>query len=184
MFGGAGRKERTAQFKGQDYNAELHLDLKDAFTTHKKTLTINGKNIRITIPAGVENGQVIRIPGHGAEGANGGPIGDLYITFVIANHTNFRLDHHNLYSDVDLSLYTAILGGEITVPTFDGKVKLTVKPGIQNGEQVKLKGKGFPVYKNESKFGDLYITYHIKIPTHLTHKEKELFNELANLQKP
>ena len=184
MFGGGGRRERTAQFKGQDYNAELHIDLKDAYTTHKQTLTVNGRNIRITIPAGVENGQVIKIAGHGAEGANAGPKGDLYITFVIKNNTHFRLDHHNLYTEVDLDLYTAVLGGEIMVPTFDGKVKLNVKPGTQNGAQVKLKGKGFPVYKNESQFGDLYITYHIKVPTNLSDKEKELFTELANLKKP
>ncbi|MDI5888108.1 J domain-containing protein [Flavobacterium yafengii] len=190
MFGGrssgsGGR--RSAQFKGQDFNAELHLDLKDVYTTHKRTLTINGKNIRITIPAGVENGQQIKISGLGGEGAGGaggggGPKGDLYITFTIENHTNFKLDKHNLYSTVSLDLYTAILGGDITADTFDGKVKLTVKPGTQNGTKVKLKGKGFPVYKKEGEFGDLYITYHIQIPTNLSEKEKELFMELAKLR--
>ncbi|MES2578354.1 MAG: J domain-containing protein [Bacteroidota bacterium] len=185
MFGGrssgsGGR--RTAQFKGQDFNAELHLDLKDVYTTHKRTLTINGKNIRITIPAGVENGQQIKISGLGGEGTGGGPKGDLYITFTIENHTNFKLDKHNLYSTVSLDLYTAILGGDITADTFDGKVKLTVKPGTQNGTKVKLKGKGFPVYKKEGEFGDLYITYQVQIPTNITEKEKELFTELAKLR--
>jgi curved DNA-binding protein len=185
MFGGrssgsGGR--RSAQFKGQDFNAELHLDLKDVYTTHKRTLTINGKNIRITIPAGVENGQQIKISGLGSEGAGGGPKGDLYITFTIENHTNFKLDKHNLYSTVSLDLYTAILGGDITADTFDGKVKLTVKPGTQNGTKVKLKGKGFPVYKKEGEFGDLYITYQVQIPTNITEKEKELFTELAKLR--
>ncbi|MES2853953.1 DnaJ C-terminal domain-containing protein [Flavobacterium sp. 11] len=185
MFGGrssgsGGR--RSAQFKGQDFNAELHLDLKDVYTTHKRTLTINGKNIRITIPAGVENGQQIKISGLGGEGAGGGPKGDLYITFTIENHTNFKLDKHNLYSTVSLDLYTAILGGDITADTFDGKVKLTVKPGTQNGTKVKLKGKGFPVYKKEGEFGDLYITYQVQIPTNITEKEKELFTELAKLR--
>lgn len=178
--GGGGR--RTAQYKGQDFNAELHLELKDVYTTHKRTLTINGKNIRITIPAGVENGQQIKISGMGAEGSGGGPKGDLYITFTIENHTKFKLDKHNLYATVDLDLYTAILGGEITADTFDGKVKLTVKPGTQNGTKVKLKGKGFPVYKKEGEFGDLYLTYQIQIPTNLSEKEKELFTELAKLR--
>ncbi|CAN1519940.1 CbpA DnaJ-class molecular chaperone [Flavobacteriaceae bacterium] len=184
MFGGGASRGRgrTAAFKGQDFNAELHLDLKDVYTTHKRTLTINGKNIRLTIPAGVENGQVIKIPGQGAEGANGGPKGDLYLTFNIENHTNFKLDQHNLYSTVDLDLYTALLGGEITANTFDGKVKLTVKPGTQNGTKVKLKGKGFPVYKKEGEFGDLYISYQVTIPTNLTEKEKELFTELAKFK--
>lgn len=185
MFGGrtsGGGGRRTAQYKGQDFNAELHLELKDVYTTHKRTLTINGKNIRITIPAGVENGQQIKISGMGAEGSGGGPKGDLYITFTIENHTKFKLDKHNLYATVDLDLYTAILGGEITADTFDGKVKLTVKPGTQNGTKVKLKGKGFPVYKKEGEFGDLYLTYQIQIPTNLSEKEKELFTELAKLR--
>jgi curved DNA-binding protein len=185
MFGGrqSGRQGgRSAQFKGQDFNAELHLDLKDVYTTHKRTLTINGKNIRITIPAGVENGQQIKISGMGGEGSGGGPKGDLYITFTVENHTNFKLDKHNLYSTVPLDLYTAILGGEVTADTFDGKAKLTVKPGTQNGTTVKLKGKGFPVYKKEGEFGDLYITYQIQIPINLSEKEKELFIELAKLK--
>lgn len=186
MFGGrasgGGGRRRSAQYKGQDFSTELHLDLKDVYSTHKRTLTINGKNIRITIPAGVENGQQIKISGLGGEGSDSGPKGDLYITFTVENHTNFKLDKHNLYSTVDLDLYTAILGGEITADTFDGKVKLTVKPGTQNGTKVKLKGKGFPIYKKESEFGDLYLTYQIQIPTNLTEKEKELFTELAKLR--
>ncbi|MFV5702007.1 DnaJ C-terminal domain-containing protein [Flavobacterium sp. XS2P12] len=185
MFGGrtSGRQRgRSAQFKGQDFATELHLDLKDVYTTHKRTLTINGKSIRITIPAGVENGQQIKISGMGGEGSDGGPKGDLYITFTVENHTNFKLDKHNLYSTVDLDLYTALLGRDITADTFDGKVKLTVKPGTQNGTKVKLKGKGFPIYKKEGEFGDLYITYQVKIPTDLSEKEKELFTELAKLR--
>lgn len=79
-------------------------------------------------------------------------------------------------------MYSAILGGEVTAATFDGKVKLTVKPGTQNGTKVKLKGKGFPIYKKEGEFGDLYITYQIEIPTNLSEKEKELFAELAKLK--
>jgi len=184
MFGGraAGGRGRTTASRGGDYNAELHLDLKDVYRDHKRALAINGKNIRLTIPAGVENGQIIKVSGMGAEGINGGPKGDLYITFTIENHTKFKLDKHNLHSTVDLDLYSAILGGEITFDTFDGKVKLKVLPGTQNGTKVKLKGKGFPVYKKEGVFGDLYITYQIVIPTHLTEKEKELFEELAKLQ--
>src|SRR6185437_11403143 len=94
LFGGSGRTGRRSntKFRGQDYSAELHLSLSDAYKTHKQTLTINGKNVRITIPAGVENGQVIRLKGYGSLGANGGPSGDLLITFVINNNTSFRRD--------------------------------------------------------------------------------------------
>lgn len=173
---------RQVKYRGQDYNAELKLQLTDVYTTHKRTLTVNGKNIRITIPAGIENGQTIKIKNHGGPGRNGGPKGDLYITFAITNNTPFKRDGNNLYRIVDLDLYTAILGGEITVDTFDGKVKLKVKPETQNGTKIKLKSKGFPVYKKEGQFGDLFVTYTIKTPTGLSAKEKVLFEELARIK--
>lgn len=179
---GSGSRGRSTKFRGQDYNAELTLDIKDAYTTHKQTLTVNGKNIRITVPAGVKNGQIIKIPGHGGEGVNGGPNGDLHIQFSIQNNTKFKLDGDDLYKTVDLDIYKALLGAEITVDTFDGKVKLKVAPETQNGTKVKLKGKGFPLYKKEGSFGDLYITYNIVLPTKLTDKEKELFTELSKLR--
>ena len=183
MFGGrAGGRQRPMQFRGEDYNAELELPLQEVYKTHKRTLTVNGKNIRLTIPAGVRNGQVIKIRNHGGEGINGGPRGDLNIRFSIVNNSKFRRDEDNLYTTVELDLYKALLGGEIIADTFDGKVKLKVKPETPNGTQVKLKGKGFPVYKEEGQFGDLYITYEIKLPKKLSAREKELFEELSKLR--
>jgi curved DNA-binding protein len=184
MFGGGaagGGRGRPVRYRGEDFNAELHLNLIDAYKTHKQTLTVNGKNIRITIPGGIENGQTIKITGHGGPGVNGGPNGDLYISFSIDNHPNFKRLGNNLYTSVDIDLYTAVLGGEITLDTLNGKVKLKVKPETQNGSRIKLKGKGFPEYKNEGQFGDLHITYNVKIPTDLTEKQKELFAELSKL---
>src|SRR5690606_24104057 len=143
MFGGAtGRSSgRSTRFRGQDLSAELQLNLTDVFNTHKRTLTINGKNIRLTIPAGVENGQTIRIKGHGGPGINGGPAGDLLLTFNISNNTNFKREGANLFTTQDLDIYTAALGGEIKVKTFEGMAKLKVKPETQSGTTVKLKGK-------------------------------------------
>ncbi|MCM4155152.1 J domain-containing protein [Gramella sp. AN32] len=181
MFGGGARTRgagRRPQFKGQDFNAELQLRLTDVYTSQKQTLTVNGKNIRLTIPAGVEDGQTIKITGHGGAGAQGGPKGDLYITFRILNNSNFRREKSNLYAEKEIDLTKAILGGEIEVETFTGKVKLNVKPGTQNGTKVKLKGKGFPKYKKEGQFGDLFITYKVKIPEKLTEAQKKLFEEL------
>jgi curved DNA-binding protein len=185
MFGGSarsGRSSRQVKYRGEDYNAELQLELTDAYKTHKQTLTVNGKAIRITIPAGIENGQTIKIPGHGGPGVNGGPNGDLYISFSIASHPMFKRLENNLYVTVDLDLYIAVLGGEITIDTLSGKVKLKVKPETQNGSKVKLKGKGFPVYKSEGQFGDLFISYNIKIPTQLNDKQRELFKRLSELK--
>jgi len=183
MFGGSASKGRSRQvkYRGDDYSSELHLELIDAYSTHKQMLTVNGKKIRITIPAGIENGQTIKISGHGGQGINGGPNGDLLITFSIANHPRFKRLGNNLYTSIDLDLYTAVLGGEITIDTLDGKVKLKVKPETQNGTKIKLKNKGFPVYKTVGQFGDLYITYLVKIPTNLTDKQKVLFTELSEM---
>ena len=185
MFGGdirgGGFRQRQAKFRGEDYHAELQLNLTDVYKTQQQVLTVNGKNIRLTIPAGVEDAQKIKIKGHGGPGFNGGPHGDLFITFHIINNTKFKRSGNDLHVIVDLDLYTAVLGGEIVVDTLDGKVKLKVNPETQNGTKIKLKGKGFPLYKKEGEFGDLVITFQIKIPGNLTDKQKELFEQLAKL---
>ena len=182
MFGSCrGGRERQYGYRGQDYTAELHLSLTDAAETHKQILTVNGKKLRITVPAGVADGQTIKLAGQGGEGANGGPAGDLYITFVIDNNTRFKREGDDLYTTVPLDLYTAMLGGEVIVDTLNGKVKLKVAEGTQNGTKIRLKGKGFPVYKQEGAFGDLIITYNITIPTHLTDKQKDLLRQIQTL---
>lgn len=181
LFGQAGSRtgRRQSKFRGQDYNAELHLSLTDAYKTHQQTLTINGKNIRITIPAGIENGQVIKLKGYGEPGINGGPAGDLYIRFSIADDPRFKRSGNDLHTTAELDLYTAVLGGEITLDTLGGKIKMKVNPETQNGSKVRLKGRGFPVYKSEGQFGDLYISFTIKLPTNLTEQQKSLFRELS-----
>lgn len=174
--GGAGSR-RSRGGRGQDIQGELQLSLREAAVTHKQTFTINGETLRITVPAGVENGQIIKLAGHGGKGTNG-VNGDLYITFVIPEDPDFKRKGNDLYSNVNIDLYTAVLGGEVTVNTLNGQVKLKVRPGTQNDTMVRLKGKGFPVYKQEGSFGDLLITYHVSIPTTLTDKQKELFRQI------
>lgn len=188
MFGGGGfssssRGSASGKFKGQDIEATVSLPLRDAAKTNKQTFDINGKKVRITIPAGISDGQKIRLKGHGNPGHNGGPNGDLFITFTIEEDPHFKRNGNDLSTDLEIDLYTAILGGETLVKTLDGSVILKVKPETQNGTKVKLKGKGFPVYKKEGEFGDLYVTYMVKIPTNLSDQEKELFLQLKNLSK-
>jgi len=186
MFGGHGQgsgRSNQTKFRGQDYNAELHLTLENAFATHQQTITINGKNVRITIPAGVENGQKIKLKNYGATGVNGGPAGDLYITFAIEEHAMYKRLHHDLYINQRTDLFTALLGGEVIIDTLGGKVKVKVNPETQNGSKIKLKGKGFPVYKKEGEFGDLFITWNVEMPTQLTAEEKELFEKIRTLRK-
>jgi curved DNA-binding protein len=182
MFGAFGGQSRgrARGFKGQDYNAELQLDVREAYHTHKRTLNIGGKNIRITIPAGIEDGQTIRIKGYGGPGMNGGPAGDLFLTFSVLKDTIFSREGSQLYLNAKLPLTTAVLGGELELDTFEGKAKLQIKPRTQNGSKVKLKGKGFPVYKKEGIFGDLIVTLQVELPNTLTAEQEKLFEALRN----
>ncbi|WP_299671052.1 J domain-containing protein [uncultured Polaribacter sp.] len=185
MFGDGFQQKNTRRggFKGRDYNAQLQLNLTDILASKKHTLTVNNKNIRLTIPAGIENRQVIKIKNQGEKVANGGINGDLYIEFNIVNNTPFRRDKNNLYVTVDLDVYKAILGGDLIITTIDNKkLKLQIKPETQTDTQVKLKGKGMPIYKKEGQFGDLFVKFKIKTPTNLTSKEKELFTQLSKLR--
>jgi curved DNA-binding protein len=185
MFGNQGGGGRSqSKYRGQDIQGQVEIDIKEAASTHKKEFSVNGKSIRITVPAGIEDQQTIKISGFGGPGVNDGPNGDLFIMFSIRNNSPFKRVGNDLYFTQDLDLYTAVLGGEITVSDFDQtKLKLKVAAGTQNGAKVRLKGKGFPVYKKDGQFGDLYITYSIAIPTQLTDQEKVLFTELANPAK-
>jgi curved DNA-binding protein len=184
LFGRASQqdgKRQASKFRGQDIEAQLSLNLTDVYKTHQQTFSVNGKNIRITIQAGAEDGQIIKLKGYGQPGINGGPNGDLYITFLIKNDTRFARSGNDLYVTENLDLYTAVLGGEITISTFDEtKVKLKIQPGTQNGTKIRLKGKGFPAYKKEGEFGDLYVTFNIQVPAHLTEQQKKLFEELRS----
>ena len=180
LFGAQSRRRR-ANFKGQDYYSELELSLYQASQTHKRVLNINGKSVRITIPAGVYDGQEIRLPGYGAPGATKEQNGDLYITFKILPDPNFVREGNDLYITVNLDLYTAVLGGQVVVQTLNEKLRLKVKELTQNGAKVRLRGKGFPVYKSEGERGDLIVTYSVEMPKTLTEKERELFVQLKSL---
>lgn len=182
MFGGGGGFSSSPRPKrGGDFKVNVTLDIKDIYQTEKRTYKINGKNIRVTVPAGITDGQTIKIANHGKDGSNGGEKGDLLIVFNITNSTEFERKGNDLYKTVDVDLYTALLGGDITIDTFDSKVKLKVKEGTQNATKVKLRGKGFPKYKQDNAFGDLYITYNVTIPTNLSSKQKELLKEVQDL---
>lgn len=177
---GSGRGGGNIRYRGEDLQAGLEMNLTDVLETRKQVLTINGKQVRITIPAGTEDQQVIKLKGYGGAGINGGPAGDLYITFTIHNNTTFKRVGDKLYTTVKLPLQTAVLGGEKIIDTLGGKIKLKVPEGTQNGSQLRVKGKGMPVYKKEGQFGDLFVTWEVQVPTNLTAEQKELFTRFAN----
>lgn len=177
LFGGA-RGQRTRSLRGQDLEAELSLSLRDAAESHKQILHINGKKIRVTIPAGVTDGQRLKLREHGGEAPQGGTRGDLYITFRIATDDTFTRKGNDLHTIVSLQLTTAVLGGEVTIPTLTKEVRLKVKPGTQPNSKVRLRGKGFPIYNHERSYGDLIVTFNVTIPTKLTSQQRELYESL------
>ena len=167
---------------GPDYRAELELTLEEAYRGGPRTLTVNGKNLRLTIQPGVEDGQTIRLRDQGGPGRNGGAAGSLYITLRLVPDARFARLGNDLTQEVPVPLYRALLGGEQVVDTLAGPVKINIKPDTQNGTRLRLRGKGFPVYKKEGQFGDLYLRLTLALPQHLTEKEKELIQQLAALR--
>lgn len=182
LFGGTGhRSTRQQPMRGTDYEAELHLTLRDAAETHKQVLSVNGKSIRVTIPAGVADGQRLKLRGHGGEAPQGGTRGDLYITFRIAPDNTFTRSGDDLYIRTALPLTTAVFGGEVNVPTLTGDVRMKVGAGTQPGGKMRLRGKGMPKYKKETERGDLIVTFDVHIPETLTDEQRALYMRLQQL---
>ena len=185
IFGGAGaagggRSARPGA--GQDYSAELHLTLAEAYEGGPRTITVNGKSLRLTIKSGVSDGQTIRLRDQGGPGRNGGPAGALLITFRLAPDPRYARTGPDLTQDVPVPLYTALLGGPHTVDTLGGPVKITLQPETPNGTRLRLRGKGFPVYGQVGEFGDLYLRLSVALPQGLTAEEKALVEQLAALR--
>lgn len=190
MFGGSGgfrgqtrTSTRPNQSKGQDLKAELKLSLKDILTDQKQVIDVNGNKIRITIPAGVKDGQTIKIKGQGAPNPRSNIRGDLYITFSITDTDNISRVGNDLHKTINVNLFTAVLGGKESVNLLDETVRINIPAGIQYGKKIRLKEKGMPIYKHPGKHGDFYITVHFTLPTSLTEDEKILFERLRDKVK-
>ena len=140
-------------------------------------MTPKTEKINVKIPAGVDNGSKVRMAGMGAPGVNGGPPGDVYIITRVRPHHYFERKGDNLYSEAKVTVKEAALGEKIEIPTVDGLVMLSMPPGVQNGQQLKLKGKGVPHFGGAG-VGDHYVTIHVVTPTNITEKGKELLREL------
>ena len=179
-FGGFGDFTRSSgtPLRGQDYEAELSLSLRDAATTHKQVLTVGDETVRVTIPAGIADGQRLKLRGHGGAAPQGGTRGDLYVTFRITPDNTFTRVGNDLHLTLPITLTTAVLGGEITIPTLNNDVRIKVNTGSQPNSKLRLRGKGFPIYKHEGSYGDLIINLTITLPTTLSEQQRALFTEL------
>ncbi|MBB6610211.1 J domain-containing protein [Pontibacter sp. Tf4] len=179
----SGGRRSSQAHKAQDYEAEMEITLQEAYHGTSRLLNLHNQQLRITTKAGVADGQVLRIKGKGAPAVGGGTPGDLYIKVSVKPDPNFERKGNDLYTNLPLDMYTAILGGEAHVQTLTGQLKLKIPAGTQPDKTLRLRGKGMPVYGKTDQHGDLYVKISITLPTHLTSEEKELLQKLRDLQQ-
>jgi len=184
IFGGMGgpRTSQRMQTRGQDYEQPVEITLEEAFHGTTRVLQRDGQWLEVKIPPGVKTGSRVRMAGQGSPGIGGGLQGDLYLRIKVLPHPDFERKGDDLYRDVDVDLYTAVLGGEVRVPTLDGGVMLTIPAETSGGQVLRLRGKGMPKLRSPQQQGDLYVTVRIQIPRDLTAREKDLFSQLARLR--
>jgi len=180
--GGATYSQHSSRRSGQDLEHPVDITLEEAFRGTKRILQSDSRRLEVTIPAGVDTGSRVRISGQGQPGLGGGASGNLYLHVTVLPHRTFERKGDDLYCRVPVDLYTAILGGEVPVPTLTGQVMLKIPPETQSGKRFRLKGLGMPNLKNSKQRGDLYAEVSIVVPKRLSKREKELFQELAEMR--
>ncbi len=192
FFGGAGSgftggKQRSGgrkqQIKGEDTQAELPISLEDAFNGAEKIFEIGGQKIKLKIKKGSYDGQTLKLAGKGYPGHNNGPNGDLLLTLKLQKHPLYNRIDDDLYMDLPLDIFTAVLGGKLDVTTLKGKIKITIPPETSNGKTLRLGGLGMPKYGKDSQHGDLFVKIELQTPKDLTTEEKKLFEELQKLRR-
>jgi len=167
--------------KGHDYRADLTVTLQEAYTGTERLIDVNNQTLRLKLKPGIENEQVIKLKDKGARGTNGMANGDLYITIYISDDPYFDRRGNDLYTEIAVDLYTAVLGGKATVGTLKGNIKVDIPEATDHGKVLRLKGLGMPAYNQPDSFGDLYVTVQVRLPRHLSEQEKTLFRQLAEL---
>jgi len=167
--------------RGQDFQQEIEISLREAYTGTSRILQRDGRRLSVNIPPGARTGTRVRVAGEGGPGAGGGETGDLYLSVTVRPDSQFERRGDDLHVVVPVDLYLAVLGGATSVPTMDGSVMLTIPPGTQNGQVFRLRGKGMPKLRNPESFGDLYAEVNVQLPTHLTAHQRELFEQLRDL---
>lgn len=188
LFGGGFQQQQQSTGRrrapaGEDTAANVTLPLKDIFTGTTKTFRINGERVKVKIPAGIEDGKRLKLKGRGNASGISGIRGDLYLKVHIDIPDNVERKGRDIYQDFDLDLYTAVLGGQVVVSTLNGKLKLNIPEGTDNGKLFKFSGRGLPGMNGKGSKGNYYLRSNVKLPDKLSAKEKKLFKELAELNE-
>jgi len=179
--GGFGRSAQSGarQMRPQAYEQAVTISLEEAYRGSARQMNVNGKKLEVKIPAGARSGTKVRMRGAGPSSPNG-QASDIYLVIDVAADPRFSRKGDNLHSEFDIDLYTSVLGGEVSLPTMNGDLKLTIPAGTQPGQSFRLSGKGMPLLKDPKKFGDLYAKAKVRIPKTLSDQEKDLFSQLAS----
>jgi curved DNA-binding protein len=186
IFGQAGaqptmrwRQAQRRVHRGQDYEQPVDITLEESFHGTTRVLEIDNGRFEVKIPPGVRTGSKVRVAGKGGPGAGGAPSGDIFLRINVLPHKLFERKGDDLHCEVLVDLYTALLGGEVRVPTLEGAVQLRIPPETQAGRTFRLRERGMPNLRNPARIGDLYAKVKIALPQRLSEREKELFRELA-----
>ena len=170
--------------RGRDQEHTIEISLEEAFQGTSRTLEWEGgRKIEAKIPPGVKTGSRVRLGGQGGSGSSGGESGDLYLKIKVRPHDRFQREGDNLKTTVPVDLYTAVLGGKVSVSSLARTVNLTIPPETDNGKQFRLRGLGMPNLRDPDKRGDLYAVVSIQVPHNLTEEEKKLFRQLKEARK-
>jgi curved DNA-binding protein len=185
IFGGVGAggaRRRATPRRGQDYIQPVEVTLEEAYAGTTRLLQADNRRLEVKIPAGVKTGSRVRVRGEGGTGRAGGDQGDLYLKVDVLPHAVFERTGDDLHCDATVDLYTALLGGSVSVPALKGSLTLKIPPETQNGRTFRLKGQGMPSLSSKGTYGDLLVKVQVKLPQDLSEKEKDLFMELAHLR--
>ena len=179
-----GRQERSrGPRKGQDIEVEIDLPLEEAYRGSTRTLQIGDRRIEARIPPGVRTGSRVRLAGQGGQGRDSGSAGDLYLVVRLLPHPNFELEGDDLHTEVPVDIYTAVVGGEVRVPTLDRPVMLKIPPKTQGGRTFRLRGRGMPKPGDPKARGDLYVRVKWVLPENMIDEELNTFRTLAAKRK-
>ena len=173
-----GSSQQNQQQKGGDYETEMEISLEEAFLGTSRIIQLENEKLRVTTKPGAYTDQLLKIKSKGAQGSSAANRGDLFVRIRVTDNAKFVRKNNDLYHTVNINLYDAVLGNQIVIETLSGKLKIKIDDGTQNGKAIRLKGKGMSIYEKPLTFGDFYVLIHVQIPTKLSEKQIELFEEL------
>lgn len=171
--------ESSRSEKGKDIHAELPVTLEEVFAGTEKSVRVHKNQIKIRIPKGIPEGRKLKIKGRGGKGTGGAEAGDLYIRITCKPHEHFSREGDDLYTRISVSMYEALFGSVVSVPTISGSVKIRIPPQTQPGKMMRVAGHGMPVFQSKDRRGDLFVTIQVALPEQLTPEEEKFLREMA-----